>query len=504
MSLSARIREVLSIDPSAEAIECEGRWYRWADLARWVSGVEDACSDAGVGPGAAVGVLLRNRPGIVGALLGVLATDRCLITLNPLQGDAKLADELRALRLPVLVAHREDWERAELEAVAKEAGAVAIEVDDGEAASCRVRPGLGSLRRDVAYHDPLPGVAVKMLTSGTTGPPKRVSLSYRSIEESLLGAEHYESGASKARGSLPTGVVVVTAPLVHVSGLWRTLQAMTAGRRVSLLERFTVEGFRDAVRRHRPKVASLVPAALRMVLDADLAREDLASLRAVTSGTAPLPPETALAFEQKYGIPVLPLYGATEFAGGVAGWTLEDHRKWAAEKRGSVGRAHPGCALRVVDPADGRELEAGRVGLLEVRSAQLGRGSDWVRTTDLAELDADGFLWIRGRADDAIIRGGFKIAPADVVEVLERHPAVREASVVGIPDERLGAVPVAAVELVAGASASEDALRDFARQHLASYQVPARILVVGALPRTPSLKVSQPGVVALFAPKGAA
>jgi acyl-CoA synthetase (AMP-forming)/AMP-acid ligase II len=339
-----------------------------------------------------------------------------------------------------------------------------------------------------------------MLTSGTTGPPKRVSLTYRSLEESLLGAAHYESGGAKARGSsLPTGVVIVTAPLVHVSGLWRTLQAMTAGRRISLLERFSVAGFRDAVRRHRPKVASLVPTALRMVIDADLPREDLASLRAVTSGTAPLAPETALAFEQRYGIPVLPLYGATEFAGGVAGWTLEDHERWAAEKRGSVGRAHPGCALRIVDAADGRELEAGRVGLLEVRSAQLGRHSGWVRTTDLAELDADGFLWIRGRADDAILRGGFKIAPADVAAVLERHPAVREASVVGIPDERLGMLPVAAVELKAGAATLDEAeLRAFARQHLASYQVPARILIVDALPRTPSLKVSQPGVAALF------
>jgi acyl-CoA synthetase (AMP-forming)/AMP-acid ligase II len=504
MNLSERIREVLSIDPAAEAIEFEGRWYRWADLARWVSGLEETCTTSRVGPGAAVGVLLRNRPSIVGALLGVLATNRCLISLNPLQGSAKLADELRALRLPLLVAHREDWARAELEATAREVGAVALEVDDGEIPSCRVLPELGSLRPGVAYHEPLPGVAVKMLTSGTTGPPKRVSLTYRSLEESLLGAAHYESGGAKARGaSLPTGVVIVSAPLVHVSGLWRTLQAMAAGRRISLLERFTVEAFRDAVRRHRPKVASLVPTALRMVIDANLPRQDLASLRAVTSGTAPLAPETAIAFEEKYGIPVLPLYGATEFAGGVAGWTLEDHKSWATEKRGSVGRAHPGCALRVVDPTDGRELEAGRVGLLEVRSAQLGKDSGWVRTTDLAELDADGFLWIRGRADDAILRGGFKIAPTDVVAVLERHPAVREASVVGIPDARLGTLPVAAVELKAGAAAiDEDELRAFARQHLASYQVPARILIVEALPRTPSLKVSQPRVAALFGSGG--
>jgi acyl-CoA synthetase (AMP-forming)/AMP-acid ligase II len=136
---------------------------------------------------------------------------------------------------------------------------------------------------------------------------------------------------------------------------------------------------------------------------------------------------------------------------------------------------------------------------LEVRSAQLGAEAGWVRTTDLAELDADGFLWIRGRADNAIIRGGFKIAPAEVVEVLERHPSVQEASVVGLADERLGAVPVAAVELVSGAPAIDgEELRSFAREHLTGTQVPSRIVVVEALPRTPSLKVSQPGVKALF------
>jgi acyl-coenzyme A synthetase/AMP-(fatty) acid ligase len=236
-----------------------------------------------------------------------------------------------------------------------------------------------------------------------------------------------------------------------------------------------------------------------MVLDADLPKEDLASLRAVTSATAPLPPETAIAFEEKYGIPVLTLYGATEFAGGVAGWTLKDHQKWAQAKRGSVGRAHPGCELRIVSPEDGSLLESGETGLLEVRSAQLGTEAGWVRTTDWAELDADGFLWIRGRADNAIIRGGFKIAPAEVAEVLERHPAVHEASVVGLADERLGALPVAAVELEAGVPPVDgEELRSFARQHLAKYQVPARILIVEALPRTPSLKVSEPGVRALF------
>jgi long-chain acyl-CoA synthetase len=499
VNLSERIRQVLAIDPAAEAVEFEGRWHRWNELAAWLEGFEEAIATAGLGPGEAVGILLRNRPAIVGSLLAVLATRRCVVSLNPMQGPAKLAEELRTLRLPALVAHRDDWDGAQLAEVAAEVGSVAIEVAEDAAAPCRALPGLEALRGG-PHRDPLPGVAVEMLTSGTTGPPKRIALRYQSLEQSLLGAAHYESRKGEADGPvLKKGVAIVAAPLVHVSGMWRTIQALVDGRRISLLERFTVEGWLDVVRRHRPKVSSLVPAALRMVLDADLPKEDLASLRAVTSATAPLPPETAIAFEEKYGIPVLTLYGATEFAGGVAGWTLKDHQKWARAKRGSVGRVHPGCELRIVSPEDGSVLAAGETGLLEVRSAQLGTEAGWVRTTDLAELDADGFLWIRGRMDNAIIRGGFKIAPAEVVEVLERHPAVHEASVVGIADERLGALPVAAVELESGVPPVDgEELRSFARQHLAKYQVPARILVVEELPRTPSLKVSEPAVRALF------
>ena len=246
--------------------------------------------------------------------------------------------------------------------------------------------------------------------------------------------------------------------------------------------------------RHRPKTVSLVPAALRAVLDAELPRADLASIAAVVSGTAPLPPEHAEAFEAQYGIPVLVSYGATEFAGGVAGWSLGLHREFGAAKRGSVGRAHPGCALRVVEADSGRALDAGEVGLLEVRSSQLGREAGWVRTTDLAEIDEDGFLFIRGRADAAILRGGFKVLPDVVAGALGSHPAVHEAAVVGLPDARLGAVPVAAVELVPDVAVSEAELLQHARDHLARYEVPAAVRIMGALPRTPSLKISMGAV----------
>jgi acyl-CoA synthetase (AMP-forming)/AMP-acid ligase II len=471
--LSQRLRAVTRIDPEAPALEFERDWSTWGELGAAMDRIAAHVSE----PGAQVGVLLRNRPAHVGALLGVLSAGGCLVTVNPHRGAERTREDVAALDLDVLVGLEEDL--ADLVPAPGPRTAIGLRALREEPV-VRVDSGrpLGAPRRE--------GVAVRMLTSGTTGTPKRIDLGYDHFERVFQGAKHYESDkASHLR--LRRGVAIVTAPLVHVAGVFRVLQCANDGRAFCLLDRFRVDAWLDAVRRHRPRTASLVPTALRMVLEAELDREDLGSLRSVVCGTAPLDPEDADAFFQRYGVPVLVSYGATEFGGGVAGWNLADHREFWERKRGSVGRAHPGCALRVVSPEDGALLGPDEPGLLEVKAAQLG-GRDWTRTTDLARIDADGFLWILGRADQAILRGGFKVLPEVVQGTLERHPEVRGASVVGRRDGRLGAVPVAAVELRTGASASEADLKDYAAKHLAPYEIPAEIRVVRELPRTASGK----------------
>src|SRR6185312_5447923 len=275
------------------------------------------------------------------------------------------------------------------------------------------------------------------------------------------------------------------------------LQCITEGRSFVLLDRFDLDQWADAVRRHRPGAVSLVPAALRTVLQSDLTRDDLSSIRAVTSGTAPLSADHADAFTERFGIPVLTSYAATEFGGGVAAWTLADHQKYWRTKRGSVGRATLGARLRVVDD-DGTPLGPDEVGVLEVIPGQLGPSGDWMRTTDVGRIDSDGFLWILGRADQAIIRGGFKIMPDDVRTVLENHPAVQGAAVVGRPDDRLGEIPVAMVELRNGAVADAGELADFVGRRMARYEVPAQIAIVDAIPRTPSGKPDLSAVTDFF------
>ena len=275
-----------------------------------------------------------------------------------------------------------------------------------------------------------PGVAVEMLTSGTTGPPKRVPLTYETLSRVLAGTKHYERNPS-AELRLRPGVIIVNSPLVHLGGLFRILQCVNDGRSFCLLERFRVDEWADAVRRHRPRTVSLVPAALRMVLEADLDRSDLESVRSVVSGTAPLDPDDADAFRDRYGVPVLISYAATEFGGGVAGWNLSDHERVLGRPSGGAsGGPTPAASCGWSTPRSGDPLGPDEEGLLEVKARQMGDDTGWTRTTDQARIDADGFVWILGRADQAIIRGGFKIRPEDVRAALERDRRVRGAAVV--------------------------------------------------------------------------
>jgi acyl-coenzyme A synthetase/AMP-(fatty) acid ligase len=232
------------------------------------------------------------------------------------------------------------------------------------------------------------------------------------------------------------------------------------------------------------------------VLNSDIPREDLASVRAITSGTAPVDPALVDAFLQRYGIPILITYGATEFAGAVAGWTAKDFRASWAAKKGSVGHPFPGVRLQVIDE-DGAELPVGQIGRLQVASAQVGDSPDrWVTTSDLAHIDSDGYLFIDGRADDVIVRGGFKIAPETVVRALRTHDAVADAAVAGLADDRLGQIPVAAVELRSAMTATGDELRAHCRASLTAYEVPAKVFVVDELPRGAALKVDRRQLVA--------
>jgi acyl-CoA synthetase (AMP-forming)/AMP-acid ligase II len=465
--LSQRIRAVLDLRPDAPAVEYDGDWLAWCEIAALARRIESLDMAGGQ-----VGILLRNRPAHIAAFLGVLMGGGTVVVINPSRGDDRIRADIESLHLPLVIGTDDD-----LTALVTPTAHTATVAITGLADAPAVHAA-DEQARDAGRA----GVAVRMLTSGTTGPPKRIDLTYDMLARSVIGADF---NVAPSPTEPRRGVAIVNAPLVHIGGVFRVLQCVCEARPFALLDRFELDRWADAVRRHRPQAVSLVPAALRAVLHSDLTRDDLQSLRAVTSGTAPLSAEDADAFTEKFGIPVLTSYAATEFGGGVAGWSLRDYQKYWHTKRGSVGRATLGAQLRVVDE-DGNPTADNEPGLLEVRPGQLGPTGDWMRTTDMARIDADGFLWILGRADQAIIRGGFKVMPDDVRSALESHPAVQGAAVVGRPDQRLGETPVAMVEL--RAAVDVDTLLDHLRTRLARYELPTDIAIVEQIPRTPSGK----------------
>ncbi|MDT5078259.1 MAG: long-chain acyl-CoA synthetase [Mycobacterium sp.] len=480
------IREALGrlwdANDDARMLQNDGRWVAWGSVRSLTDRIDAELTAAGCGEGGRVAVVLSNRMESVAALIAIFRGGRTLVTISPLQPPERLSADLAASAVSFVLAPSALWTEPVFSRTVADLGAAGWSLDEGQLAK-RVE-----LTKEARPGDP--GVAIEMLTSGTTGAPKRIPLTRAQLEASLASAlQHNDRADARTKPALSGTVGLVTLPIVHIGGLWSLLQSLVAARPFAMLDRFTVPGWHAVVKEHRPAVAGLPPAAMRSVLDSDIPREDLSSIRAINAGTSAVDPELVDAFHERYGIPILVVYGATEFSGAVAGWTVKDfHARWN-DKRGSVGRAFPGVQLQIVDD-DGEVLGVNEPGRLQVATPQAG-GGGWITTSDLAHLDVDGFLYIDGRADDVIVRGGFKVAPETVVRALRTHPAVADAAVAPVPDHRLGQLPVAAVELRPGAAVDGEALREHCRTTLTPYEVPARVYVVDELPRGAALKVDR-------------
>jgi long-chain acyl-CoA synthetase len=495
LSLGSRIRSVLSLEPDAVAIEGAGGKSTWADLAAAAAHIDEALRSGQVERDAPVGWVAHNRSAAVAAFVSLAMSEHMIVPLRPPQTSTTLPEEITAQQLQAVIADESDWARQDVQAAATAAGSMGIAVAGWSPIT--VRPVAGCARVGPGAHRrATPGVVLERLTSGTTGPPKRIPVNADVLIPSLKAGEQSSSDDGQEL-RLKRSPAILLKPFSHAGGLFGLLLALYQARPIVLLEKFVAEEWANAVRRHQPRSASLVPAMIRMILDADIPGDALRSLQAVRAGTAPLDPRTQVEFESRFGIPILIDYGAAEFIGGVAGWTLDDHRRFGASKRGSVGRARRDVQLQVVSEDTGEELPLHRIGVLRVKSPRF--GPNYFRTNDLASIDDDGFLFLHGRVDDAINRGGFKVLPEDVAAVLRRYAGVRDVAVIGMADARLGQVPIAAVEMMPGMSPPDPRDLDaFARAHLTGYMVPKEYRFVSALPRTASMKVSRPELKAML------
>jgi acyl-coenzyme A synthetase/AMP-(fatty) acid ligase len=489
--LEEMAREALARAPGERVLEFQDKVYDRGFFQDVAGAVMRLLDEAGVDPRDPIGFVPRNSAASVAAFVGMIAGARTIRMIYAFQRPVGVARDVGRLKLTGLVITSGDAAEAVL-AVAREQGIAVVIIDETDGA--RYAPGC---ERSTATPDPVrpKKPELQILTSGTTGPPKHFGLPYTVIARTITQNPLYAVPPDKAASMPPAAIVF---PFGNISGVYSVLPPVLSGRFAMLREKFDLGFWRDYVVRYRPTHFGLPPAAVRAALDADIPREDLASLTSLQSGSAPLDPTVHRAFEAKYGIPILLAYGATEFGGPVAMMTAELHKQYGETKFGSNGRAFDGAQLRVIDPDTGEILPPGTEGLLEVMSPRM--GTHWIRTTDIVILDADGFLFHRGRADGAIMRGGFKILPETIAKALMTHPAVAAVSVVGVPSRRLGQTPGAAIQLVPGAEPpSFAALEAHLRDRVLATHIPTHWKIVEVLPSTPSFKIDQAAVRALFA-----
>lgn len=443
--------------------------------------------EAGVPRGAAVGVIVRNRPLHAAAMLGLIAGDRWLTTIYAMQSPQAIAEELRESRFAAVIADAIDWS-PEVVSAAAEVGTLGLKLDLDAASPVDLMPGI-----DAGGPGPFRAVdgepGLEILSSGTTGKPKRVLFPSRMLVRMV------ESVMASPNATVEPDIL--TWPYGGIGGMCALVAGVMLGRYTALLEKFTVHDWVEAVERLKPTLVSGVPTMARMILDARVDPARLSSVKYFYGGSAPMTVALQEEFERTYNIDVIWAYGATEFCGSIISWSPAMHQQYRHTKAGAMGRALPGVTLRATDMETGAPVASGAEGYLEARVPMV--SDDWIRTTDIVTIDADGFVFHRGRGDGAIVRGGHKVLPEKVVEALLSHPDVLDAAVVGVVDARLGHAPFAAVELTGDAAfVDEGQLKAHLRDRLPQPQIPVAIRILPALPRTTSLKVDLGALRAMF------
>lgn len=360
-------------------------------------------------------------------------------------------------------------------------------------------------------------VAALFYTSGTTGSPKGVALTHRALVGQVASAALWPT-------RLHRDEAVIALPVAHIMGFAVLLGLGVAGIPTYLLPRFHPVKVLDAIEQRRATVFVGVPAMFRMLEEAGAEDRDLTSVRLWASGADAMPADLAERFKRRGATLTIPLvgaigqatfaegYGMVEVGGGVAAKVSPPYLSSRTGPLGdAVGIPLPGYEMRVVDEG-GRQVPNGTIGELQVKgpgvlkaywgddaaTAQVLTDDGWLRTGDLGRKGPLGLVSFEGRSKHVIKHGGYSVYALEVEQALDEHPDVLEASVVGLPDERLGELPVAVVRLREGATLEGAQLEAFAKERLADYKVPKRYVVVDELPRTGTNKVQKKELLALF------
>jgi oxalate---CoA ligase len=466
----------------------DGRTLSWLALARYAENLREFARVRRLPARARIGLVVGDPLAFTAVYLGALAAGLTAVPIDPRLTASELGSTAARLRVDVLVG--DDPAMPGLPGVEIwAAGTTAPVFVRGEPGT--VRPSDGSAMRP----------AVLLTSSGTTGNPKGIGLSEWQLLDAAARVARHHRFAPGERGYNPL-------PLFHVNAqVMGLLATLVSGASLVLDRRFEPDAYWARVAQWSPTWLNTVPAVLAALVSQPPPPDAVAArIRFARSASAPLPAATLRAFPDRTGVRILETYGMTEAAGQITANPLDP----GARRAGSVGLP-VGVELAVLGP-DGLPVAAGEQGMVALRGRQVAEkylvlsateaeqsrpardDAGWLPTGDLGSADEDGFVYLAGRADDVINRGGEKVFPQEVEDVLLAHPAVRSAAVVAAPHERLGQVPVAFVVATndaadAGDDALVEALHGLCAQRLARYKRPAGIEIATALPTGPTGKV---------------
>jgi len=466
-----------------------GRTLSYRQLATEVRRVRSGLRLRGVRHGDVLAMCCPNSPDFAVAYYAALSVGAVVTTINPMAVPSEVAAQLEHAEARWLVTTPELLEKLPLAVAVSGVEEVFV---FGEAKDATP---FAALRREEPLADEVDvtpdDVAVLPYSSGTTGLPKGVVLTHRSLVANLCGTRAVHRVG-------PDDVVVAVLPLFHIYGMQVTMNlGLAAGATIVTMPRFDLELFLRIVEDWRVTRAELVPPiVLALAKHPAVDSHDLSSLRVITSAAAPLGEGLARLCADRLNCRVKQAYGMTELGGGTH-FAPDD----GVEKPESVGLPLPGVECRVVDCATGADVATGHLGELLVRAPGTMRGylrndtataltldaDGWLRTGDIVRADADGWFTIVDRVKELIKYNGYQVAPAELEAVLVSHPSIADAAVVASPHEQAGEVPKAFVVLRAPASAEE--LIDFVAQRAAPYKKVRRLEVVEQIPKSPSGKI---------------
>jgi acyl-CoA synthetase (AMP-forming)/AMP-acid ligase II len=491
------------IVPEQEAVVFEGQRFGYADVVERVRRLAGALAGLGVGRGTRVAALATNSHRYVEAYYATSQLGGVFIPVNYRAKQHELEHMLRASRASVLFVGQRYLANVDALRAALPDLQTLIVLDASAA-------GLPDYETLITGATPLEDeadvddddVSILMFTSGTTSLPKGVMLRYGDFTAYVTANVELADGT-------PRGAALLCAPLYHIAGATNMMTTIWTGRRLVVMPQFDAGQWLEAVERERVSHAFVVPTMLKMILDhPDRARRDLSSLEVLSYGGAPMPfPVIRRAIEQlPRTVGFVNAFGQTETTSTLTVLGPEDHRlggtpeddERTLRRLRSIGKPLPDVEVRIVDD-DGVELQTGEVGEIHVRTPRAMKGyagadspftaDGWLPTRDMGWMDPDGYLYVAGRKDDMIIRGGENIAPAEVEAVVGSHPAVEEVAVLGAPDVEWGQRIAAFIVLRPGAQASADDIVDFCRERLASFKKPEILRFVPELPKNPMGKI---------------